>query len=294
MRKGFTLIELLTVITIIGTLAGLSLGALYLAGDSAREAKTRATIAKLDTIVQARYGEFQSRRAPIRITNVPPAVMAELRLKVIRYLMKWEMPDRPSDIANPRNGASDFLPADINATHTITVTAGGKSYQVKLKRTAIARAMYRRCSANPPSPDNDSAECLYMWVTMGDPDASDQLQASEIGDTDEDGYPEFVDGWGMPIKFLRCPSGFTASEIQTGDPKNDHDPFDTRNIEPEAFRLVPLIFSNGRDKLSGIDLTTLAFDYSAIYTSQYGRPVESTHAEYQCNYDNVHNHLGEP
>lgn len=298
-RRGFTLVELLTVITIIGMLAGLSLGALYSARGSAREAKTRATIAKLDMIVQARYEEFQSRRVPMNLRRVPPAAMAELRLKAIRYLMKWEMPDRPSDIANPRpSGNSDFLPADINTPHVVTATHASKTYSVSLTRTALARALYRRCSASPPSSDNDSAECLYMWVMMGDPDAADQFQASEIGDTDGDGYPEFIDGWGMPIKFLRCPSAFTSqSDLQTGDPKNDHDPFDTRQIDPSAFRLVPLVFSNGPDKKSGLNLFKEvapgdAFDYWAIYTRPYGEPVPvgDPSGEHGSHYDNIHNH----
>ncbi|MGI6414058.1 MAG: type II secretion system protein [Thermoguttaceae bacterium] len=94
--------ELLTVITIIGMLAGLSLGALYSARESARVAKTRATIAKLDMIVQARYDEFLSRRVPIKTPRIPPKAMAELRLQILRELIRMEMPDRLTDITYPR------------------------------------------------------------------------------------------------------------------------------------------------------------------------------------------------
>ena len=75
------------------------------------------------------------------------------------------------------------------------------------------------------------AEMLYMIVSMGSPEAMEQFNQSEIGDTDGNGWPEFLDGWGRPIFFLRWAPGFSPySDIQTmADPiKHDHDPFDPR------------------------------------------------------------------
>ena len=67
---GFTLVELLVTITIIGMLAGMMLGALQMARNSAREAATKATIAKLNSIIMQRYESYMTRRVPIQI---PPA-----------------------------------------------------------------------------------------------------------------------------------------------------------------------------------------------------------------------------
>ena len=53
-RRAFTLVELLVTITIISILAGMILGALHAARNSAREAATKATIAKLNTIIMRR------------------------------------------------------------------------------------------------------------------------------------------------------------------------------------------------------------------------------------------------
>jgi hypothetical protein len=96
----------------------------------------------------------------------------------------------------------------------------------------------------------------------------EQFSTSEI-QVDTDGWPYFVDGWGTPILFLRWAPGFSSglttflaaagyanlgytgpSDIQSGDGTNDHDPFDTRNLENglagthNAFHLIPLIYSS--------------------------------------------------
>ena len=85
-----------------------------------------------------------------------------------------------------------------------------------------------------------------MIVSMGSPEAMEQFSASEIGDTDGNGYPEFLDGWGRPIWFLRWAPGFSPySDIQTTDPTNNHDPFDPQHFDANAYKLIPLIYSDG-------------------------------------------------
>lgn len=278
-RQGFTLVELLMVITIIGMLAGLSLGALYSARETAREAKTRSTIAKLDVLVQEVYGSYKTRRVviyklvgssqrPVRLTGSDfrnlsskegSRLLAEIRLHTLRDVMRMEMPERHSDIVN------DPQRIPINGTLYCT------------ERTALSRRFQRYYA-----PTNDSyvsAECLYMWLTAADPDAAEMFGANEVGDSDEDGYPEFLDGWGNPIRFLRWAPGFVDSDIQPvlrgADIENseirrevslaDHDPFDPLMIDINVipltandpnrggWRLVPLVYSAGPDKIYGIN-----------------------------------------
>ena len=76
--------------------------------------------------------------------------------------------------------------------------------------------MYRKYEHHrPTSLKNQSAECLYMIVinACGDGEAKTLFSESTIGDTDGDGAPEFLDGWGHPISFLRWAPGF-VSDIQ--------------------------------------------------------------------------------
>lgn len=307
MRKGFTLVELLTVIVVIGTLAGLSLGALYAARESARASRTQAAINKLDSIVQARYAEYAARRVPLdsrqRGVNhgllMPPPAAALARLQMLRYLMKMEMPDHLSDVTYPAGSAPSLDPANIDATHTLTVSCDMRHpqtgaivterWQFQVGRTALARQIYGRCQRMSEPGDNNNAELFYLWVRASDPESIEQF-GNDVGDVDDNGFFEFLDGWGRPIKFLRWPSGFEGSELMTGDYKTDHDPLDTRTVDKEAFRLIPLIWSNGADGLSGLDLVDVAYAWETIYSNKYGKPVDVAHHEYGRQHDNIDNH----
>ena len=105
--RAFTLVEMLVTITIIGMLAGMMYGALLMARDSAREAATKATIAKLNTIIMRRYESYMTRRVPLNLSTDPggarltPAQIAQDRLYAMRDLMRMEMPDRIQDVPTP-------------------------------------------------------------------------------------------------------------------------------------------------------------------------------------------------
>jgi hypothetical protein len=126
---------------------------------------------------------------------------------------------------------------------------------------AYFEAFQTACVSTSKRPEeNSAAECLYLIVTiLGGEDARKQFQDDEIGDTDENGLSEFLDGWGHPIRFLRWAPGFNLSDIQPNINQlteaadvqnavtNDHDPFDSRRIDASAWRLIPLIYSAGPD-----------------------------------------------
>jgi hypothetical protein len=132
-------------------------------------------------------------------------------------------------------------------------------------------------------------------MACGDGEARSLFKESEIGDTDGDGALEFLDGWGHPINFLRWAPGFD-SQIQlnannyTGpadqnwikDAAKDHDPFDVYRVDqydsgssppnPAAFRLVPLIYSGGRDETFGIRLVKPYVTWQGLPTNQNNPP----------------------
>jgi hypothetical protein len=114
---------------------------------------------------------------------------------------------------------------------------------------------------------------MIITLAAGDGEARTLFGESSIGDTDGDGAPEFLDGWGHPINFLRWAPGFESqiqldANVLAGPMLNvttnnadwmkaaagDHDPYDMFRVDLLAFRLVPLIFSGGRDETFGVRL----------------------------------------
>jgi len=239
MKKAFTLLELLITLVIIAILAAMMLGALNVARNSAREAATKATITKLNNIIMQRYESYFTRRIGFdttdltnikiidknKIIRATPQSAAWYRLHAIRDLMRMEMPDALSDIKNPpiifvTNGESWCIPEPL---------------------------LHKLYAMNPPTAKLDPAQCLYMIVSMGNPEAMEQFRQNEIGIWN--GKPVFVDGWGNPIMWLRWAPGLNSA-IQINDTIKHHDPFDTRNVDLSAFHLIPFIYSSGGIKKS--------------------------------------------
>ena len=275
---GFTLVELLVTITIIGLLAGITLGAIQAARQTAREANTKALIAKLNHVIMERYDSYQTRRVPIRTRGLPPTQAAQMRLDALRDLMRMEMPERWNDIS--RGPVNFTWPGPVQSIPAPPLLS-------------VYRARYQPPGAAEPlaTAEFGPAECLYMIISMGSPDAMENFSQSDIGDADGDGFPEFHDGWGRPIMFLRWAPGFTGfSEIQTGE---DHDAFDTRQVDPGAIDLIPLIYSGGRDKQYDLDPSEdYAFEGDPMATNASpppGMPVDED-GDGLNHHDNIHNH----
>lgn len=262
-RRGMTLIELLVTMTIMAIISAAVLGTAAAAINSGREKKTESLIAKIHTLLMERYASYETRRVDVRQSlindidamNPTPVergqMMADLRLLALRELIKYEMPDRWSDVTDPPIFLNDRPPL-------------AKQYLLR--------------SANATG-ENGPAECLYMTIMLatGDGEARSLFTKQDFNDTDDagpDGAPEFVDGWGNPIQFLRFAPGYSIrSSLMSGDAQADHDPLDPYrrdmpNAMPSnlsrypasfrnyvsglkdnvpAFRLVPLVFSAGSE-----------------------------------------------
>ena len=230
--------------------------------------------------------------------------------------MLMEIPDRWSDVTLTDSGSPRY-------PHFLDVPASSNG------RTPLSSIYLRRYLQNNPSTDNQSAECLYLIITLatGDGEARSLFGEDNIGDIDGDGAFEFLDSWGRPISFLRWAPGFDSQiqiDANTLDGYNppgpkwvaaasgDHDPFDLYRIDPPAFRLIPLIFSAGGDEtvglwtaadthvtLQGLTNTNAAadpddwLDYALLPYAQVPDPGDGflgTKAG-EGSADNVHNHL---
>lgn len=269
--NGFTLIELVVVLFIVSILASLSLAGLAGARQRAKIDKTKSTIRKIHELVVPHYESYVRRR-------VPGASGPADRLVRMRQLVMFEMPDSWSDVAvgrSPnerllRSTQDDDSIADSGAVpdHAWNgVTQGYGAYYDTL-RLRNGNESFRK--------DFPSSECLYMIVSrgLGEPDVMEQFRSDEIGDTDGDGAPEFIDGWGEPIAFIRWPVGFN-SPIQSQNAEVQPDPFDPLKVSPAVpypivdppvsqhdYAVTPLIVSGGPDGASS--------DYGVAFAPKSG------------------------
>ena len=293
-RRAFTLVELLVVTVIIMMLGSLTLSGLAVVRQRARVSATRSTIRKLHEIVVPHYESYLRRRVPAVVTGtVPPTIavsptnaftiyfnsttgqfhgprfpngnwpggaspstilLARSRLQILRTLQIFEMPDSWGDVATTASQVltGSFCPAYARTGPVVSYAVFRQS--LATGTTTVANS-------------NGAAECLHLFVSRGglEPDVMEQFRRDEIGDTDSDGAPEFLDAWRQPIQFIRWAPGvsitgsgtpFTAgfprpSPIQVADANRYHDPLDPARVDlpPSGFALTPLIFSEGPDRV---------------------------------------------
>lgn len=236
---------------------------------------------------------------------------ARVRMMMIRDLQRMELPDRLSDIgsapmliraaASPilRNGTTDAILStradksqrrmfpvswyNSNATYASSNdNVPGKMAAYRERIQAIESLSGNTFNFTSPSTAqlaNQGAECLYLIMATsyvsGAP-AVNVIPAANIGDTDNDGLLEILDGWGRPLGFIRWPVGYFDFEASLDrSVPDDFDLFRTDyayvvdtsistdaiptdvlaatadpNLKPWSIR--PLIFSFGPDGNAGI------------------------------------------
>lgn len=261
--RGFTLVELVVVLVIISILASLSLAGMGSLRQRAKIDKTTSTIRKLHEIVWPLVGGIYTRRlaAPSTMTYFsPPAGIASnpkrweawRRRELIRRQQIMEMPETWNEVAdiNPATGGY-VLPVPVCAALTEPPNTPFDLVTGSLNFNAPVRAFTARknaVSSHPRRDDYASAECLFMIVGFsGEPGILETFHASEIGDKDGDGAPEFHDAWGKPILFMRWAPGISYSQIQQADPSTNPDLTDPMRLDPSEHGLIPLIWSGGAD-----------------------------------------------
>lgn len=225
-RRGFTLVELMIVIVIIAILSSIFLGALDQAEQTAKASRTTTLVQKLHNMLMSRWDSYRTVRLPINVDARGPGAQADAgnegqsrfrqdvarrRMLAIRELLRMEMPDRYDDLM--------FDPALLRSPMNNTPIRPflWSAYQRRILAAKAANAGLSKMQLPEflglIAIDNQDAECLYLVMTVGVEDTSTSVEhfaASDVGDTDRDGMPEFIDAWGSPIRFLRWAPGFVS------------------------------------------------------------------------------------
>ena len=221
LRTAFTLVELLVVGTIIAILAILTLITMSMVANSTKEAKTRATIQKLDTAMQQIFEEDDRKAVAIRSrvvqefhadTNVTAGTEDERKKKqelretivahFVRDTMRMEMPQSWAEVYNSANPNSKLGPIPI----TLDELSGPISVDESPVFDHYWQA-YRQVYQSTGKPPGRAA-LLFLIIQNLNPEALEAFHGSEVADTDGDGLLEFVDAWGKPILFLRWAPAF--------------------------------------------------------------------------------------
>ena len=300
---GFTLVEIMVVLVIISLMGGMVLAAVQGVSSTARASRTRSIIAACDSVIQEQYDSYKYRafavNAPITSMLVDhdsnpgtPDILvssevlvtegARVRLIMLRDLQRMEIPDKRLDVST--STTAPWVPTPAVAVKAVAnrviSDASGKAIRQYATRsenliswTRSSRSdMYldrvATSSLNWTTP-NEGAECLFMIMATsfsnGLP-AIDSIPNSNIGDTDNDGMPEILDGWGNPLGFIRWPVGFLDSDLVDTSIPDEFDPFqvDFGNsvasiTRPWAMR--PLIVSAGSDQEFGMTLSSNNIQY---------------------------------
>lgn len=261
-RCGFTLIELLITILVIGVLGLIAYGALQQATGVSKIVHTKSTIAKLNASLMDRWDSYRSRRLPVDPKTIllsptsqggnarafcqalwvqrgsqandslglapgnagfPSNLqVAATRLACMRELLQYEMPCVYTDLIG------NYLPAGSPTAFTLrqpsylgTVPPIAQTYYAQVMTAAANGTTWAQIDAN------QSAECLYMVLTLSSTDSGlfgEQMPTADVGDVDGDGMPEFQDAWPVainsytpkgqanaPINYLRWAPGYISA-----------------------------------------------------------------------------------
>lgn len=219
-RDAFTLLELLVVVGIIAFLMSLTAVALGTALNQARVAATRATITKINGILQQRMNSFdrwlertknrgqfetlkQARLGRLRLAFASSGVTPNRRMQglletlVRKDLFREKFPQRFAEIP----GALDATGTQVSTAALLSIIRTESSSGT----LSVADFELRH------TPETESAEVLYYMLTQADVFGSSavdtaRFSSSEVADTDGDGLMEFVDAWGRPLRFYRWPT----------------------------------------------------------------------------------------
>ncbi|MBO7680454.1 MAG: prepilin-type N-terminal cleavage/methylation domain-containing protein [Thermoguttaceae bacterium] len=243
LRRGFTLTELLLVIIIIAILAAMTMTVQRSAVESTRRERTIATIRKIDAALTSAYEKYQYRKPDVCfwLDEIEKELESDLGFKsksqegqneqIIRKLFYWIYHSQAMWLENIELYSKDEnrVPLAPYILRTIMLrerllidfpdSLAEVVYQAHFNSSPVQLAYQKKMdelqSAYDLSRDHDiSADLLYLIVMNTSPETRGTFLDREAADTNNNGIPEFIDGWGNPIRFIRWAPGIPESDRQ--------------------------------------------------------------------------------
>lgn len=231
-KTAFTLVELMAAMVVISILAAMITAALSAAAGSARLSRARVQTLAIHQLLASRMEEYVTRRMPDPGSSVPAINGFQMqspeanrsRLILLRQAMRFELPDRKSDLQwPPATGSITFQrawhSADILANPPPDPQLQGpfalapppaQSKYLNLIHSLVKGAS-PAASFAAWTPQYEGSEALYLILAtsqIGGRSALQLLPDEQYADTDFDGIPEVLDAWGRPMVWVRWPVGY--------------------------------------------------------------------------------------
>lgn len=225
-RRGFTLVEILIVISIIAVLMTMMVAVVRNSMKTAKTAATSALIQKIDMLIDDRLkgfdratktADFQriitTRKQALEsggIFGVAPDVLAAVARK---DFLRENFPQRYADfgaaVAGP--GLLQGVPTRILTDPTLIPEDANVNGVLDVGEDTNGNGVLDGYVHAKHNVETESAALLYFALTklqvFGVPPVGESgFETSEVRDTDGDGLLEFVDAWGVPLRFYRWPT----------------------------------------------------------------------------------------
>lgn len=201
-RAAFTLVEILVVITLIAVLAVLAVSGTMHVIDGQNEANTRTAIQAAYSILQKQWAKVvaDAKKETPSAAALQLAGSDPMRAQVIwiKLRLMEAFPASYDEINNPPPYQS--YPNFASGTPLIPDS----------QRRNISNYKRKLGSSSSQNLQAQSAACVVMALSInrGGVVLNEDNLGPYLKDTDGDGLPELVDGWGTPIAFFRFPTQY--------------------------------------------------------------------------------------
>ena len=219
-RRGFTIIELLVVIVIIGILAALTMQVVGGMMANANKAATSTTLNKAQGRIRSRIQSFDAvdmEQYKLKAKNLGATTEAEQTAMAKKLLFKEAFPQNWVEFQQqwPELYTELYIEAQSKLGNTVTTAPipAGPLTLTPLQAAAESGEVLYATLTRGPIPGEGKRKVISGAETV----EADEFNSQDLGDTDEDGFTEFIDAWEQPLRFYRWPTRLVRDGLDSNN-----------------------------------------------------------------------------